>query len=128
MKIFVVSLFIVPLALIFNKSFAQTNLDGRRFAINLMLKGVHDSFDTLSFQGGKLTYSTARKFGFAPAEYKTKEKSTGRILGTALNESKANGTMLWNFVLLQDSISGTATFDSRVRNPVTYDFTGKEMK
>jgi hypothetical protein len=109
-------------------SSGQANLEGRRFAIDLTLKGVHDSFDTLYFQGSKLSYATARKYGFAPAEYKSKEKNTGRIVGTALNESKANGTMLWNFVVMEDSISGTATFDSRVQNAITYDFTGKEMK
>jgi hypothetical protein len=109
-------------------SSGQANLDGRRFAIDLTLKDVHDSFDTLYFQGSKLSYTTARKYGFAPAEYKSKEKNTGRIVGTALNESKANGTMLWNFVVMEDSISGTATFDSRVQNAITYDFTGKEMK
>lgn len=110
------------------RSNAQINLDGKQYAIDLMLKGVHDSFDTLRFEGAKLTYNTARKYGFAPAEYKAKEKSTGRIIGTAMNESKQNGTMLWNFVVIQDSIAGIATFDSRVRNAVTYDFTGRKLE
>lgn len=128
MKYFKIFVLLATTIFLRSQSYGQSNLDGKRYAINLTLKGVHDSFDTLRFQGGKLTYSTALKYGFAPAEYKAKEKNTGRMVGTALNESKANGTMLWNFVVMEDSISGSATFDSRVRNPVTYDFTGKEIK
>lgn len=128
MKYFRIFILLASIIFLRSQSYGQSILDGKIYAINLTLKGVHDSFDTLMFQGGRLTYSTARRYGFAPAEYKTKEKNTGRMVGTALNESKTNGTMLWNFVVLEDSISGSATFDSRVRNPVTYEFTGKEIK
>ena len=60
--------------------------------------------------------------------YKAKEKKDGNVVGTATNESKANGVMVWNFVVMNDSIAGTASFDTRVQNPAKYDFTGKELK
>jgi len=111
-----------------HRSFSQVNLDDRKFAINMFRSGTHDSFDTIYFKNGNLTYYTARKYGFAPAPYKAKEKKDGNVVGTATNESKANGVMVWNFVVMNDSIAGTASFDTRVQNPVNYDFTGKEAK
>ncbi|MFI5134217.1 MAG: hypothetical protein ACHQD9_00060 [Chitinophagales bacterium] len=119
---FVVALFISHL------SYSQVNLDDRKFAINMFRGGTHDSFDTLYFSKGNLTYYTARKYGFQSAPYKAKEKKDETIVGTATNESKANGVMVWNFVVMNDSIAGTASFDTRVQNPVNYDFTGKEAK
>ena len=122
-----ISLFIISL-LITQASFSQINIDERRFAIDLFQGDRHDYFDTLDFSNGNLSYGTARKYGFQPAAYKVKEKKDRSLVGTALNESKTNGTMLWNFVIMNDSIAGTASFDSRVRNPVNYTFAGKELK
>jgi hypothetical protein len=107
---------------------AQANLDDRSFTLNMFRGGTHDSWDTLYFSKGNLTYFNARKYGFQPAPYKAKEKKDGNIVGTATNESKSNGVMVWNFVIMNDSIAGTASFDTNVQNPVKYDFTGKERK
>jgi len=122
-----ISLFIIAF-FISRISFSQVNLDDRKFVINMLREGTHDSFDTLYFNSGKFSYSTARKYGFQPAVYKAKEKKDGNVVGTATNESKANGVMVWNFAVMNDSIAGTASFDTKVQNAVKYDFTGKEIR
>jgi len=122
-----ISLFIIVF-FISRVAFSQVNLDDRKFVVNMFRDGMHDSFDTLYFAKGNFTYFTARKYGFQPAPYKAKEKKEGNVVGTATNESKTNGVIVWNFVVMNDSIAGTASFDTRVQNPVKYDFTGKELK
>jgi len=113
---------------IYHGAYCQVNLDNRKFVINLFRDGSHDSFDTLYFSKGNFTYFTGHKYGFQPAPYKAKEKKDGNIVGTATNESKTNGEMIWNFIVMNDSIAGSASFDTRVQNPVKYDFTGKELR
>lgn len=105
---------------------AQPTPDQRRFAIELYAADLPTERDTLRFHNGQLTFSSARKYGFAPAAYQYKLKQN-RMVGSALNRSKLNGTMLWNFTIVADSIYGLAVFDNRVENPVRYQFNGKEV-
>lgn len=105
---------------------AQGGLDGRSFFIGLFEGEVLTETDTLFFQNGQLSFASARKYGFAPAAYRSKSKQN-QITGSALNRSKLNGTMLWNFSVVADSIYGYAVFDNRVENPVRYRFQGKQV-
>jgi hypothetical protein len=107
---------------------AQVNLDERKFAIILSLEGERQYSDSLFFTNGNLFFSTAKKYGFAPAPYRAREKKNLSIEGTATNESKMNGIMHWNFQIMNDSIYGEATLDTRLQNPVKHNFTGKEIK
>ncbi|MCS6916436.1 MAG: hypothetical protein RMK52_07775 [Chitinophagales bacterium] len=105
---------------------AQAPLDGRSYAIQLYENELPAERDTLSFRNGQLHFATARKYGFAPATYQFRSKAN-RITGSALHRSKLNGTMLWNFTVVADSIYGLADFDNRVENPIRYRFSGKEL-
>ena len=115
--------------ILFSKiSFAQSSsLDGKSFVIFLYLQKERDSIDTLWFENSSMSFATQKKYGFVPESMKPKEKN-GNIHFVATYKSKKNGDMIWEGTVMNDSIAGTLIWDTSVRNPVNYTFTGKEVK
>jgi hypothetical protein len=93
----------------------------------LYLQKERDSIDTLTFQNNSMMFATAKKYGFLPESMKPKEKN-GDIHFVATFKSKKNGDMIWEGTVMNDSIAGTLIWDTTVRNPVNYTFTGKQVK
>lgn len=109
-------------------SLAQSSsVDGKTFKVFMYLQKERDSIDTLMFQNNSMLFATAKKYGFLPESMKPKEKN-GNIHFVATYKSKKNGTMIWEGTVMNDSIAGTLIWDTSVRNPVNYTFTGKEIK
>ena len=104
-----------------------TSLDGRSFTAILYIKKERDSVDTLKFQNSSMTFATAKKYGFIIESMKPKEKN-GNIHFVSTFKSKKNGVLIWDGIIMNDSIAGTCIWDQPLQNPINYTFTGKEVK